>query len=205
MLMSPRARSTGVGFMVGWVLGVAVAALMATLVLTQLHVSDGEVSTWSSLLRLLLGALLLGYAVRKFRAPSGAETLPAWMQAVDRMPVSRAIVLAAALAALNPKNLAMVIAAADEVAGAEAGRSTILGAFLVFVIVASVSVAGPVISYLVAPARMADPLQRLKEWLVVHNGSVMATLLLVFGTVLVGKGVAGLGVLSVPTSRRVGG
>jgi hypothetical protein len=39
---------------------------------------------------------------------------------------------------------------------------------------------------------MAGPLESPHIWLVAHDGAVMATLLLVIGTVLVGRGVGGL-------------
>ena len=54
------------------------------------------------------------------------------------------------------------------------------------------SVAGPVLAYAVARARMRHPLDELNTWLQANNSTVMAVLLLVIGVVLIGKGVEGL-------------
>jgi len=47
-----------------------------------------------------------------------------------------------------------------------------------------------VIGYLIASARLAGPLDRLRGWLVENNATIMAVLLLVIGVVLIGKGIA---------------
>jgi len=62
----------------------------------------------------------------------------------------------------------------------------------VFVVLGSITVAGPVVGYLVAPDRMRGPLDELRTWMTAHNAAVMTVLLLVIGTTILGKGVAGL-------------
>jgi hypothetical protein len=49
-----------------------------------------------------------------------------------------------------------------------------------------------VLGYAIGRKRMAGPLESLRGWLTVHNVAVMATLLLVIGVVLIGKGLGGL-------------
>jgi hypothetical protein len=49
-----------------------------------------------------------------------------------------------------------------------------------------------VIGYAVGRKRVAGPLESLHTWLTAHNEAVMATLLLVLGVVLIGKGLGGL-------------
>jgi hypothetical protein len=61
---------------------------------------------------------------------------------------------------------------------------------LVFVIVASSSIAVPVLGYLVAEQRMRAPLEELRKWLTIHNSAVMTVLLLVLGVNSIGKGIA---------------
>jgi hypothetical protein len=48
----------------------------------------------------------------------------------------------------------------------------------------------PVIGYLVASDRLAGPLDKLREWLVENNATIMAVLLLVIGVAVIGKGIA---------------
>ena len=58
----------------------------------------------------------------------------------------------------------------------------------VFTVIAASTVAVPVLGYLVAAERMCGPLDSVKGWLQENNATVMATLILVIGAVLVGKG-----------------
>jgi hypothetical protein len=53
------------------------------------------------------------------------------------------------------------------------------------------TVAVPVVGYLAVRERMATPLDRLRAWLTQNSAAVMAVLLVVVGTVLLGEGIAG--------------
>jgi Sap, sulfolipid-1-addressing protein len=46
----------------------------------------------------------------------------------------------------------------------------------------------PVVGYLIAAARLAGPLDKLRAWLVDNNAVIMAVLLLVIGVSMIGKG-----------------
>ena len=59
-----------------------------------------------------------------------------------------------------------------------------------FVLLAASTVLVPVIGYLIASARLAGPLDKLREWLVENNAVIMAVLLLVIGVSVIGKGLA---------------
>jgi hypothetical protein len=58
----------------------------------------------------------------------------------------------------------------------------------VFVALASVTIAGPVVYALVGGARVRTALDSAKAWLGVHNAAVMTVLFLVFGVDLIAKG-----------------
>ncbi|GAA2033359.1 GAP family protein [Agromyces tropicus] len=193
MLLSPKARATSVGFLVGWVLGIAVAATVFTLLSSALPEGDEDASKpVTAVMRLVLGAGLLLLSLRQWRsrpAPGVEPPLPKWMAGIDAMTAGRAFGLGFLLAAVNPKNLLLGAGAglAIGAAGLAVGESAIV--LLVFTLVAAASVAVPVIAYLVASERMAAPLERLRAWLVHNNATVMAVLLLVIGVVLIGKGI----------------
>ncbi|WP_353827096.1 GAP family protein [Agromyces sp. SYSU T0242] len=193
MLLSPKARSTSVGFLVGWVLGIAVAATVFTLLSSALpEGEDDAAKPVSAVIQLVLGAGLLLLAVRQWRSrpgPGEEPPLPKWMAGIDGMTVGRALGLGFLLAAVNPKNLLLGAGAGVAIgsAGLEVGGAAV--ALLVFTVIASASVAVPVIAYLAASRRMAEPLERLRGWLVHNNATVMAVLLLVIGVVLIGKGI----------------
>lgn len=193
MLLSPKARGTSVGFLAGWVLGIVVAVVVFTLLSAIIPAQDPDASKpIAGAIKLVLGVLLLLLAARQWRSrPKAGEepALPKWMAAIDGMTAMRGFVLGFLLSAVNPKNLLMAAAAGVVIgtAGLDPGASAL--AILVFTVIAAISVAGPVIAYLVASARMAGPLEALRAWLVHNNATVMAVLLLVIGVVVIGKGI----------------
>jgi threonine/homoserine/homoserine lactone efflux protein len=71
--------------------------------------------------------------------------------------------LGALLSGVNPKNLALTLAAAASIAqaGLSTGESTV--AVLIFVVIGSITVAGPVVLFLVAPQAAAKPLDSIKQ------------------------------------------
>jgi hypothetical protein len=62
------------------------------------------------------------------------------------------------------------------------------GSLIVFVVVASLSIAAPVFYYLTGGEAAKARLDEMKDWLVLHNDAVIAVLLLVFGAKLIADG-----------------
>jgi Sap, sulfolipid-1-addressing protein len=62
-------------------------------------------------------------------------------------------------------------------------------ALIVFVVLGTATIAGPVIYYLVSGERAKEQLDSAKSWLAVHNAAVMTVLFLVFGVSLISKGI----------------
>ena len=193
MLLSPKAKGTSVGFLLGWVLGIVVAVVVFELLASVIPASDPDAAQpIAGVIKILLGLGLLFLAWRQWskRPKDGvAAALPAWMSAIDTMTTARGFILGFVLSAVNPKNLLMAAGAGVIIGTAGLAVGEIVVATVVFVIVAAISVALPVIAYLVASTRMAAPLEALRAWLVQNNATVMAVLLLVIGVVLVGKGI----------------
>lgn len=190
MLLSPKARATSLGFLGGWVVGIAVAAGVFTLLGSAIPEADPDVSRpIAGTVKLLLGTGLMLLAVRQWRSrPSEGEEvqLPAWMAGIDTMTGIKAAGLGFLLAALNPKNL-LLAASAGITVSASPARAVI--PLIIFVAIAALTVAAPVIASLIAPQAMAAPLQRLRSWLVAHNSAIMTVLLLTIGVVVIGKGI----------------
>ena len=65
-------------------------------------------------------------------------------------------------------------------------------AVAVFVVLGSLTVAGPVVFYMVAATKAEGPLGTIKEFMSDHNAVIMFVLLLVLGAKLLGDGIAGL-------------
>lgn len=192
MLLSKRAGSTSVGFALGWLAGIVVATTIFVLLAGAISTSDDGPSTSSSVIKLVLGVLLLAVGVRQWRGRTGEHATPKWMAAIDDLTAVKSLGLAFALAAINPKNLLMCAAAGVTIGGASLSAEQQIGSIAVFTVIAASTVAIPVIGYLVAAQRLRAPLDALKQWLQTNNATVMAVLILVIGVVLIGKGIGGL-------------
>ena len=114
------------------------------------------------------------------------------MQSIDKVSPLVALGLGVLLSALNPKNLILTLGAATSIAQANLATGESIVVALIFIIIASISVGGAVIWYLVAGERATATLTEVKDWMTVHNSVVMAVLLLILGVSFVGKGIGGL-------------
>ena len=196
MLFSKRAASNGPAFAVGWLLGIGLVGAIVLAVSGAGDVSSGGApSTAASAVQLVLGLLLLLMAAGQWRrrpAPGEEATTPKWMRGIEEFTPGRAAGVGALLSGANPKNLLLIVGASVTIAqaGLSGGQTAI--AFTVFAVLASLTVLVPVLGYLLLGERAARVLDQLKTWLSHNNAAVMAVLLLVFGAVLLGKGIGGL-------------
>lgn len=192
MLLSPGAKGKSIAFMLGWVVGITAVTVIAALLSSVLAGgSQGAAPTWTGLVKIVLGALLILLAAKQWRsrpAPGEAGTLPKWMTAMDSMKPVAAFGLAAALGGANPKNL-MLAASAGLVIGQASPGAALTGG-IVFVVLAASTVLVPVIAYLVATEAMRGPLDSLRTWLTSNNATIMTVVLLVLGVSVIGKGIA---------------
>lgn len=193
MLLSPRAKGTSVGFMIGWLAGIVVAIVLSSLLSSVIPPETGGRSPVAGVIKIILGVLLLVLAIKQWRtrpAKGDQASLPKWMSAIDSMSAVKALWLGFLLAAANPKNLLLAIAAGVVVGGAGLTVGQMAVVIIIFVLLAASTVLVPVFGYLIASARLAGPLDKLRQWLVDNNAVIMAVLLLVLGVALIGKGFA---------------
>jgi hypothetical protein len=196
MLFSPTARENGPAFLLGWVAGLAVVSVVVIVLSGSAGIGfGGRGSVAGSLIKIVLGLLLVGLAVRDFRnrpRPGEQPPLPGWMRAIDSVTAVKALGIAVLLCAVNLKNLSLTVAAA--VTKAQEDLSTVRAGFVlvIFVVLASLSIAVPVLLYILGGSSAARALVGLRTWLNANNATVMAVLLLVLGVVLFGKELGGL-------------
>jgi hypothetical protein len=194
MLLSPKAKGTSVGFLLGWIVGILLAVTVFTLISSVLPDGDSGSKPIHGVVQIVLGAGLLLLALRQWRSrpkPGEEPALPKWMSAIETMNAAKGFGLGFLLAAVNPKNLLLGAGAGVTIGSAGLSAGSIAVVIGVFTVIAAASVAIPVVAYLAAAKRMAGPLESLRGWLVHNNATVMAVLLLVIGFVLIGKGIAG--------------
>ncbi|SDT26219.1 GAP family protein [Microlunatus soli] len=195
MLMSAHGRGASLAFLLAWILGVAMVVTIATIAISPASGDDDGPSRVASLIKVLLGVATLVLAFRQWRKRPEAGQEPArprWMATIDSMTVGKAFVTGAVLSTVNPKNLALGLTGGVTIGAVDLGAGGAVIAIVVFVAIASCTVAAPVFAYLTAPDRVRAPLDGLRVWLEHHNAAVMAVLLLLMGVSIIGKGVAGL-------------
>jgi threonine/homoserine/homoserine lactone efflux protein len=197
MLLSPHAKSKTVGLLVGCVVGVAGAVAVFTLLsdLLPAQHSGGSSSLAASLIKMVIGLLLVVLALRQWRerpAKGDRAELPNWMAGVDSMTPGKALVLGLLLSAVVPKNLLIALSAGLIVGEAGFSRGQAAVVIVLFTAIATSTVAVPVVAHLVASARMREPFEGLREWLVENNAVIMVVVLLVIGVVMIGNSIASL-------------
>ena len=193
MLLSPKAKSTSLGFLAGWVLGITLAVVTFTFLSLAMPKQGSAGPSASGVVKLILGAslLLLGVLQWRTRPVEGEEAaLPRWMASVDSMSAPKALGLGFLLAAINPKNLLIAASAGVIIGGAGLSVGQAAMAITIYVLLAACTVLIPVSTYLVASARVSGPLDQLGTWLVDHNNAILAVLFLVLGVAMIGKGIS---------------
>jgi hypothetical protein len=172
--------ATARAFPIGWFVGLCVAASLLVLLADVVAIPEGE-APWISYARFGLGLLLVILGVRRWLARAQAgDDVPAWLSGIAQMRAGRAFGLAFLLAAANPKNLVVVVAAAAEITGVALLHEQVAG-LLLFALVGSLGVAAPVVATAVAGERAAPALAAVDAWLTRHVSALVAIVLVALG------------------------
>ena len=192
MLFSQRARVNGPVFLIGWVVALAIVSGVVYALADQGDAAtDSTTSDAIAWGKIVFGVLFLLLAVRNWRsrpAPGVQPEMPKWMSGIDALKPGKALGLGLLLAGVNPKNLMLAAAAGAGLAQLGLSTGDAVGSLIVFVAIGSLTIAGPVVYYLVGGEQAKARLDEMKDWLAVHNDAVMAVLFLVFGVNLIAKG-----------------
>lgn len=195
VLGTPRAKSNGPCFALGWVVGLVVVTTIALVVTNGAADPTGSAATGVNWTQVVIGVLLLGLAGRRWRSrpkPGEAVEMPKWMAGIDTFTVGKSLGLGLVLSVVNPKNLALVFAAMATISGSGVTGGDRVIAAAVFVVLGSVTVAGAVGYYLVFTERATSGLAKLEDFMARNNSVIMMVILLIFGIKLIGSGVAGV-------------
>jgi threonine/homoserine/homoserine lactone efflux protein len=196
MLATPKGRVNGPAFLAGWVVGIAVLGTIVLLAASGASASKhGAPATWVSIVKLVLGVLLVLLAAKQWRGrPQGdAEPeLPKWMKTVDSFTAGKSVGMGVALSAVNPKNLLLVVSAGAAIA--QTGASTVdqAVALAVFIVIATLGVGAPVAIYYLAGERATKILGELHDWMARENATIMAVICLIIGAKLIGDAISSL-------------
>lgn len=194
MLGSSRARSNGSAFAVGWLVGLVTVTIVVLVVAGGADDPNSTASDTVNWTKVGFGLLFLALAARTWRnrpGPGDEPSMPKWMAEVDHFTAVRSLVLGLAVSAANPKNLVLTIAAAATIAQAGLDTADTVIAVAVFIALASVTVVGLVLAYLVASDRADPMLASVKDFMTQHNTVIMLVLFLVLGAKMIGDGLPG--------------
>jgi hypothetical protein len=195
MLVTPRARSNGLAFTVGWLIGLAAVGTVGLVVAGVAGASsDGAPTDGANVVQVVLGVALVLFAVQQWRKrPRAGEApkMPKWMSAVDHFSAFQAATLGFVLSAVNPKNLLLTFAAATTIAGTGISGGDQVLAFVAYAVIATLGVATPVVVFFTMGDRAGGILDELKAWLAHNNATIMAVIFLVIGVKVLGQGIAG--------------
>jgi hypothetical protein len=195
LLFTRRPLFSASCYLAGFIAGVAglLGACVAIAGAVNLSPSSNH-STWAGVLKLALGVYLLVAAVRKFRGrprEGDAASMPSWMNGIAGFTPGKSLGVGAALGAFNPKNLVVGLAAAATIASANLSTGQQIGTIAIYVFVAVLGVAAPILVALFLGDRSHQVLEGWRAWLDQNNAAVMSLLFLIFGVILIGQGIQG--------------
>jgi threonine/homoserine/homoserine lactone efflux protein len=195
MLSTPRGHTNGPAFLAGWIFGLVALGTIVLLTASGAGADGGGGNPgWVNAVKLGLGLVLIAMAAKQWKGRPGAGEeagLPGWMDAVDHFSARRSAGLGTALAAINPKNLILVVAGVTTIAQYADSSSGQALALALFVAVGSIGTALPVLLYLTMRERSRLFLESLKDWMARNNAVIMGVICLLLGAKLIGDAISG--------------
>jgi Sap, sulfolipid-1-addressing protein len=196
-LFSTRAGWNGPAFLLGWALGILVVCIPVLIYTEGAKVTTvADPSRMASVIRVILGSLLLIAAVRRWlKRPKSPEEIkvPKWLMMIEVISPVKVLLVGFFFAVLtNPKNFALTVAGSLPIANSLLPvpmKSVLVTAFI---LVSSLGIATPVSLYFMAGESAKRILNNWKTWLVANNSAVMAIMFLIFGIIIFSEGMRGL-------------
>jgi len=197
LLFTKKPVANAGSYLAGFIVGVAGVLAILVAIAGTINLSAGSgPSEGVSILQLALGALLLVVAaLRQFRGrpkPGEEASMPKWMNGIAGFAPGKSLIVGVGIGALNPKNIIVGVAAAVAIASASLSTGQEVAAIAVYVLVAALGVAAPLVVTLAMGEKAQTILDSWKAWLGQNNAVVMSVLFLIFAVVLIGKGIAGI-------------
>ena len=193
LLFTKRPLVNASCFLAGFIAGVAAVLVACVAIAEAVNLSpDSGHSTWVAVLKLILGAYLVVAAVRKFRGRPRADeegAMPKWMDGIAAFSPGKSLGTGLALGAGNPKNVVVGLAAAATIASVSLSSGQQISAIAIYVFVAVLGVAAPILVTVFLGDRSHEVLDGWKAWLGQNNAAVMSVLFLIFGVVLIAQAI----------------
>jgi threonine/homoserine/homoserine lactone efflux protein len=192
VLGAPEGPAAGIAFAVGWVAGLAALSAALTVAAREAEAAHRGLSA-ATLIAIGLGLLVAAVWKWRTRPRRGeAPRLPRWMASLGRATPGRGLLLGKAFGAINPKNVALAVAAAASSAEhGLAGRGAAL-AGLAFVLLGSTTICGAMLLRVAGGPRASRRLEAVKTFVLGYNNLILALVFVLIGAKLLLDGIAGL-------------
>jgi hypothetical protein len=189
VLQSDRARSTGLAFMFGWLIGLAATTAVFVQLPRLLDGLNRPAPTWAAWVRLAVGIALIAFGGWRWLTRHQVTSQPAWLNRLSRLTPVGAGAVAVGLILVNPKVLLMNAAAGLVIGTASPGTPGVWVAVVYYTAIAGSSVLIPILAYAIAGERVDHQLERLKQWMERQHAVLTAGFLIVVGLLLVYTGI----------------
>jgi threonine/homoserine/homoserine lactone efflux protein len=185
ILSAEKGTRKGLAFILGWLACLVVVIAAVVLVTGGKPPAPSTAPTTAALVvKLALGLVLIGFAVRQRRRMGRPRKPPTWMARLDRLSPWAAAGLAAFL---QPWTL--VAAGAATITQAKLSSAADYLTLMLFVLLATASFLYLELYAVFAPAAAGARLERLRIWLDTHRDQVIIVLSLLLGFWLAGKSI----------------
>ncbi|AFM15239.1 Protein of unknown function (DUF2910) [Mycolicibacterium chubuense NBB4] len=189
VLRTPHPRPAGLAFLAGWLIGLAVLTGVFLSLSNLIGGIGGNPPSWSSWLRVIVGALLIVFGVYRWLTRKKSEHMPGWMTRMSTLTPGKAAVTGAALTVVNPKVLFICAAAGLAIGSEGIDFPAVWIAIVWYVAVAACTVALPILGYAVTGDRLEPTLRRVEEWMERQHATLVAGILVVIGLLVLYKGI----------------
>jgi hypothetical protein len=145
----------------------------------------------SGLIRIILGIFLWAMAWKQWQQRPDSNqpvTAPKMLARLETIGTVHSLATGFLFTAINPKNLVLTATGAATIDSSMLAPNLQIIAFFIFITIASLTVALPLAAYFLARQGVEGTFARWKDWLIENNVAVLIVLLLVFGTLLIGRG-----------------
>lgn len=191
VLQSPRAKSVGGMFVLGWVIAVF-GIIAVTYLLGDVVMDDGEelANDAVNLSQAALGVLLLALAWRRWRrrpAPGTPVEEPKVFAKLTSVGVLAAFGIGLASAVLNVKAVPLAVAAGVRLAQSGIHGTEGMVAVVITTVVASITIIGPWVAVLLFGERTQASLVAVKDWLLANLSPIIVVVLVILGFNLLGS------------------
>lgn len=190
LLLSSKPRANSLAFLFGWVVAIfANVALFMFLVSIEPKSADSK-GTAIAIINGILGALLIYLAYRQWiiRPKAGQKPkTPKWMEAIDQFTPIKSFIIALSLVTINAKNTVIDVATGALIAHSANTPAQGFTALTIFALISSVTIAIPVIAYLLFGKTLSRTLSHLKRWFIYNSATILSILFFLLGAELLYK------------------